>query len=125
MRPPFVDAAREVGSLVESFDEAVVRGSARPLIDDNDEHMELAINLGLDADAEYFLSVAQARDSGTLWVRIQQSDGRIVDAWTEHELGVERVRRLWTSCRAQLYSSDLEEAVSELSAWVRKHHARG
>ena len=86
-QPSFVDATREIGALLDTFQEAVVRGEIRPILGSTKKHRRV-ITLGLQEDSDYYVTLRQADDSGTLWVGVHESTGELIDEWTEYELGI-------------------------------------
>lgn len=122
--PSFYEAAREVSGLLESFLEPVVRGSVRPIRGDSRKFFGCSIAIGLQEDADWYLTLRQSDDSGTLWVGVCDSSGVEMERWSEQELGQERVRPLWDACRAQLYSTETETAVAGITKWLKEHSSK-
>lgn len=116
MRTPFWDGAADVAALVTSFHEAVVQGTVRPYL--SEEGGRRVIRLALAKDSAFCLALLQAR-AGALWVEVEDDSGSRVDSWHEDEVGAPRVRALWALCRSQLYTTDTEEALAALAAWLR------
>lgn len=108
----FFRADKALGDLLEVLREAVVQGTVMPYAE------ATIILLELDSQDAPYLTLCPS-EAGTLVVAIHEKNGTVVDRWADWELGTEKVRDLWTTCRARTAADRTEEVIGEFTAWLR------